>query len=66
MNKRNRQTGNADQIKTGRIEDGMIRYSLGKNTMRQIAKEAGAEIHIGRSYLLNFSKLDDYFDSITE
>ena len=52
--------------KTGKIDQACIRYGLGKNTMRKVAIEAGAEIKIGKCYLINFTKVDAYMDSISE
>ena len=42
--------------KSGRINQACMRY---------IAKEAEAEIKIGRCYLINFSKVDAYIDSLS-
>ena len=52
------------EIKTGKIEQACARYGLGRNTMRKVAGEAGAEIKIGICYLINFSKVDAYMDSL--
>ncbi len=52
--------------KTGKIDQACMRYGLGKNTMRKVAIEAGAEIKIGKCYLINFTKVDAYMDSISE
>lgn len=54
------------EVKTGRIEQACERYGIGKTSMRQIAADAGAEIKIGKSYLINFTKVDAYMDSISE
>ena len=54
------------EIKTGRLEQACIRYSIGHNAMRQVAEDAGAVIRIGKSYLINFTKVDVYMDSISE
>ncbi len=51
--------------KTGRIEQACARYGVGRNIMRKIAKEADAEVRIGKCYLINFSKVDDYMDSLS-
>ena len=59
---RKRQTNDVVETKSGRIEDAMRRYGLGRGSMRALAKAAGAEIKIGRSYLINFSKVDEYLD----
>lgn len=54
------------EIKTGRLEQACIRYSIGHNAMRQVAEDAGAVVRIGKSYLINFAKVDEYLDSISE
>ena len=51
--------------KSGRINQACMRYGVGKTTMRNIAKEAEAEIKIGKCYLINFSKVDAYIDSLS-
>ena len=55
---------NQTEVKAGRIEQACARYGLGKNTMRKVAGEAGAEIKIGKCYLINFTKVDAYMDSL--
>lgn len=52
--------------KAGRIEQACARYGLGRNTMRKVAEKAGAEIKVGKCYLINFSKVDAYLDEISE
>ena len=54
------------EMKTGRIDDAVKRYGLGKNSMRELAKVAKAEIRIGKAVLYNFSKIDNYLDNISE
>lgn len=51
--------------KTGGIEQACFRYGLGRNKMRSVAKEAEAEIKMGKRYLINFSKVDDHMDSLS-
>ena len=53
------------EMRTGRIEDAMRRYGVGRDTMRKIARAAAAEIRVGRSYLINYSKVDAYMDSLS-
>lgn len=53
------------EAKTGRLEQAWARYGLGKNTMRKVADEAGAVIKIGKCYLVNYSKIDEYMDAIS-
>lgn len=52
--------------KTGRIDEACFRYGVGRNSMRDIASKAEAVIKIGGTYLINFTKVDDYMDSISE
>lgn len=58
--------GSEPEMKTGRIEQACARYGLGRNTMRTVAKKAEAEIKVGKCYLINFSKVDAYMDSLTD
>lgn len=51
-------------VKAGRIEQACQRYGVGRNTMRQIAEDANAVIRIGRIYLIDFPKVDQYMDVI--
>lgn len=53
------------EIKTGKIDDACTRYSVGKNTMRKIAEEANAVVRIGKCYLINFTKVDAYMDTLS-
>lgn len=54
------------ELHTGKIEQACMRYGLGKNSMRKVAEEAEAVIRVGRSYLINFSKVDAFMDSLSE
>lgn len=51
-------------LRTGRIKDAMARYSLGRETIRNVAKEAGAIIRVGKVCLYDFERLDRYFASL--
>ena len=53
------------QVKTIKIEPACMRYGVGKNTMRKIAEDAGAVVRIGKSYLINVSKVDKYMDALS-
>ena len=66
MQKRAINNENDFNRKSGRIEQACARYGLGRNTMRKVAEEAGAEIKVGKCYLINFSKVDAYLDAISE
>lgn len=53
------------EVKCGRINDAMRRYGVGSRAMRQLAKDAHAEIKLGKSYLIDFEKVDKYLDSLS-
>ena len=50
--------------KTGRIDQACARYGIGRNAMRKLAEESGAVVRFGKSYLINFTKVDAYMDSM--
>lgn len=50
----------------GRIDDACRRYSLGRNSMRRVASEAEAVVHVGRSCLISFARVDAYMESRLE
>lgn len=51
--------------KLGSVENACMRYGLGRSSMREIGKAAGAVVHVGRRFLLNYSILDKYFDDLS-
>lgn len=51
--------------KTGRMEEACNRYGLGRNRMREVAEACGAVIRIGNCYLINYTKVDAYMDSLS-
>lgn len=53
------------QMKTVKIEPACIRYGVGKNTMRKIAKDAEAVVRVGKNYLINVDKVDKYMDTLS-
>lgn len=61
----NRQNSMETEIKTGGVEYGCQRYGIGKNTMRKLAEEAGAVVKIGRRWLFNVAKVDEYMDNLS-
>lgn len=66
MQKRNIPTiGEINKAKSGGIDEACLRYGLGRPSMRKVAEDAGAVIRIGRRYLVNFTKVDKYMDSIS-
>lgn len=65
MNKR-REIKSVSDMRTGRIDDAMNRYGLGRNSIRELAKAARAEIRVGKALLFNFNRIDEYLDGISE
>lgn len=57
---------NLSDMRTGRIDDAVKRYGLGRNSMREVGKAAKAEIRIGKAVLYNFRKIDEYMDSLSQ
>lgn len=53
------------EVKAGRLDEACARYGLGQNTLRDLAREAGAVVRVGRVLLFNFTFLDDYIDRIS-
>ena len=44
------------------IEEGAHLYSIGKNTFREMAKDAQAMYRIKRRVLVNLEKMDEYME----
>lgn len=44
------------------IEEGAQLYSIGKNTFREMAKDAQAMYRIKRRVLVNLEKMDEYME----
>lgn len=65
MNQRNLKNENFENMKSGRIDAACLRYGLGRNTMRAVASDAGAVVRIGKIYLINYSIVDSYLDSLS-
>lgn len=63
MNKRIQ--NDSSEVKSGRLEQACARYGLGKHSMRNVAESAGAVIRVGRSYLINYTLVDAYFDRLS-
>lgn len=51
--------------RTGTLEAAAARYGLGRNSLREVAKQAGAVVKIGRRVIINYAILDSYLDSIS-
>ena len=52
------------EVRTGRIDEAMARYCLGRDKMRKLAKEAGAVIKVGKVCLYDFQTMDAYMDTL--
>lgn len=50
--------------KVGTVDQAVMRYGFGKNTIRKIAEDAGSIIRIGKCVRVNFTILDRYFDEL--
>ena len=53
MNGRLERNNMGIEVKTGRVDQACARYGVGRNTMRQIASQAGAVVRIGKNYLIS-------------
>ena len=49
-----------------RYEEGAQLYSMGFNTFKQLAKDAGAVYHIKRVVLVNLDIIDEYLESFRD
>lgn len=63
MELRNKENNESKEIRTGRINEACARYSVGANTMRKYADEAGAVIRLGKCYLIDFNIMDAFMSS---
>ena len=45
-----------------RYDEGAVLYSIGLNTFRKIAQEAGATYHLGRNVIVNTDIVDEYLE----
>ena len=45
-----------------RYDEGAILYSVGLNTFRKMAQDAGALYHLGRTVLVNTELVDEYLE----
>ena len=52
------------EVRTGRIQEAQKRYSLGRDTVRSVAKECGAVIKIGKICLYDFQRMDEYLSAL--
>lgn len=67
MNKRIIRTPDVrnSEIKLVTVDDACMRYSLGRNSVRKLAEDAGAVVRIGRSYRVNCDAVDRYIDTLS-
>lgn len=54
------------EVKLGKAEQACQRYSMCWATILKIAEDARAVVRYGRSVFVNFTKLDAYFDALSE
>lgn len=47
------------------IQTAMLRYCLGRDSVRRIAESAGAVVRIGNRILVNATKMDTFFDEVS-
>ena len=52
-------------VKTMGLPEACARYGLGKATMRKVAEDASAVVRLGRRYLVNVARVDQYMDSVS-
>ena len=45
------------------VPDGMIRYSLSRNTLIKLAERAEAKSYVGKKILLDSEKIDSYLNN---
>lgn len=48
------------------LDEGAALYSIGKNTFRQMAKDAKATYKINRRVLVNIQKFDEFMEAFQE
>ena len=53
-------------VKLGKREQACQRYSMCWATILKAAEDAQAVVRYGRSVFINFTKLDAYFDALSE
>ena len=52
------------EVRFGGIKECCARYSLGKDLMFKVCKDAGATIRVGRRLIYDFAKIDEYLSSL--
>lgn len=60
-----------DKIKNGqkkfvRYEEGAMIYSLGLNSFKQLARDAGAVYRVKRCVLVNVCQIDEYLEAFRD
>lgn len=56
----------APGVKLGKRDQACLRYSMCWATILKAAEDAQAVVRYGRSVFINFTKLDAYFDALSE
>lgn len=49
-------------IKTMRVPEAQRRYGLGRENIKKLAKECGAVVKVGRSFLVNVERMDRFME----
>lgn len=65
MQKRTVHLTGKEAVKTMGLPEACARYGLGKATMRKVAEDASAVVRLGRRYLVNVARVDQYMDAIS-
>ena len=52
-------------LKTIRVPEAQRRYGLGREGVKKIAKECGAVVRVGRSFLVNVERMDKFMEDHT-
>ena len=55
-----------NEVRTGSWQKAMIRYSLGRDKVREVGEEAGAVFKLGGRVLFDFVKMDEFMAQQTK
>lgn len=53
------------EVKSIRIPEAQKRYGLGREMVKQLAKDCGAAIKIGKCFLVNVERMDKFIEEHT-
>lgn len=57
---------NGIDVKAAGIEYGCQRHGIGRCTMRKLAEDANAVVKIGKRWLFNVQKVDQYINDLSK